>query len=41
MRKFVSVLVMLSLLFGACAVADARGGRGNDCQPGSTDPDCK
>jgi len=40
MRKIVSVLVMLAVLFGACS-ADARGGRGDDCQQGSTDPDCK
>jgi hypothetical protein len=43
MRKIVSVLVILSVVFGVFSVgsADARGGRGDDCQQGSTDPDCK
>ena len=43
MRKVVSVLVLLSVLFGVFGVcsADARGGRGDDCQQGSNDPDCK
>jgi hypothetical protein len=41
MKKVVSLLVMLLVLFGVAA-ADARGGRGSDdCPPGSTDPDCK
>jgi hypothetical protein len=40
MRKIVSLLVLLSVLFGAVA-ADARGGRSDDCPPNSTDPDCK
>jgi hypothetical protein len=40
MRRIVSVLVMLSVLFGACS-ADARGGRNDDCKQGSNDPDCK
>jgi hypothetical protein len=43
MRKIVSILVLLSLLFGAFGIpaADARGGRTEDCTPGSNDPDCK
>jgi hypothetical protein len=40
MRKIVSLLVLLFVLFGV-AGADARGGRGEDCPPNSTDPDCK
>jgi hypothetical protein len=40
MRKIVSLLVLLLVLFGAVA-AGARGGRGDDCPPKSTDPDCK
>lgn len=43
MRKIVSILVLLSVLFGALGVpvADARGGRTDDCSKGSNDPDCK
>jgi hypothetical protein len=43
MRKIVSILVMLSVLFGTFGIpaADARGGRTDDCQKGSNDPDCK
>jgi hypothetical protein len=43
MRKIVSIFVVLSVLFGLFGVGpvDARGGRGDDCQQGSTDPDCK
>ena len=40
MRKIVSLLILLLALFGVAA-ADARGGRGEDCPPKSTDPDCK
>jgi hypothetical protein len=40
MRKIVSLLVLLLVLFGVAA-AGARGGRGEDCPPKSTDPDCK
>jgi hypothetical protein len=41
MRKIVSLMILLSVLLGVAAVADARGGRGEDCPPKSTDPDCK
>jgi hypothetical protein len=40
MQKIVSLLVLLLILFGVVG-ADARGGRGEDCPPKSTDPDCK
>jgi hypothetical protein len=40
MRKIVSLLILLLVLF-SIAPADARGGRGEDCPPKSTDPDCK
>jgi hypothetical protein len=41
MRKIVSLLILLLLVFGM-ADAVARGGRGSDdCPPKSTDPDCK
>jgi hypothetical protein len=40
MRKIVSLLLLLLAIFGTAA-ADARGGRGEDCPPNSTDPDCK
>ena len=43
MRKIVSILVLLSVLFSVFSVpvADARGGRTDDCAKGSNDPDCK
>jgi hypothetical protein len=40
MRKIVSLLILFLVLLGTAA-ADARGGRGEDCPPKSTDPDCK
>jgi hypothetical protein len=41
MRKIVSLLILLAVLFGVAA-ADARGGRSDaECPPKSTDPDCK
>jgi hypothetical protein len=41
MRKIVSLMILLSVLLGVAVAADARGGRGEDCPPKSTDPDCK
>jgi hypothetical protein len=40
MRKTVSLLILFLIVFGVAA-ATARGGRGEDCPPKSTDPDCK
>lgn len=43
MRKILSLVILFSTLlslFGAMDVV-ARGGRGDDCPPKSTDPDCK
>lgn len=40
MGKIVSVLVLLSVVFGTCSVY-ARGGRNDDCQQRQNDPDCK
>ncbi|MDR3448395.1 MAG: hypothetical protein P4M15_01365 [Alphaproteobacteria bacterium] len=39
MHKFLTFLVLLAVLLGS-ASAFARGGRTDDCPPGSTDPDC-
>jgi len=42
MRKIFALLALFSVLF-LCGTADlvARAGRGDDCPPKSTDPDCK
>lgn len=39
MRKIITLLVLLATVF-TVTVAEARGGRSDDCTPGSTDPDC-
>jgi hypothetical protein len=39
MRKIISLLMLLLVIGMTAAVA--RGGRGEDCPPKSTDPDCK
>jgi hypothetical protein len=41
MRKIVPLFILLLLVLFGVAAADARGGRGDDCPAGSTDPDCK
>jgi hypothetical protein len=39
MRNAIALFFLLVILLGA-TVAIARGGRSDDCPPGSTDPDC-
>lgn len=43
MRKIFSIFILLFTLLSLFGAADvvARGGRGDDCPPKSTDPDCK
>ncbi len=40
-RKFLVLFVLAAILGGAALTAYARGQQGDDCPPGSTDPDCK
>jgi hypothetical protein len=43
MRRVISLFILLFTLITLVGTADviARGGRGEECPPKSTDPDCK